>query len=253
MRSSACYLRLAEEANGPVPKPASFRYIWGAALDEWRRAEPHARVINLETSVTLSEDFEPKGINYRVSPENAACLTEAGVDCCDLANNHVLDWGRAGLIDTLNALDRLGFKTAGAGRNLAEAKAPAMLEVPGEGRLLVFALASPTSGVPGHWAADARTPGVNSLSTLSPAAVGSIVDDLAPIRRPGDVVVGSIHWGPNWGYPIAEVHRRFAYAPIDEAGVSVVHGHSSHHAKALEAYHDRLRRFPERLRRHRRL
>jgi poly-gamma-glutamate synthesis protein (capsule biosynthesis protein) len=54
-------------------------------------------------------------INYRMSPENAACLTEAGVDCCALANNHVLDWGRAGLIDTLNALDRLGFKTAGGG------------------------------------------------------------------------------------------------------------------------------------------
>jgi hypothetical protein len=43
-------------------------------------------------------------INYRMSPENAPCLTAAGLDCCVLANNHVLDWGPAGLIETLDVL-----------------------------------------------------------------------------------------------------------------------------------------------------
>ena len=97
MDSALDYLRIAEEENGPVPRPADFHYIWGDALDEWRSAKPHARVVNLETSITRSDAFEPKGINYRMSPENAGCLTAAAIDCCVLANNHVLDWGQAGL------------------------------------------------------------------------------------------------------------------------------------------------------------
>jgi poly-gamma-glutamate synthesis protein (capsule biosynthesis protein) len=44
-----------------------------------------------------SDDRANKGINYRMSPENAECLAAAGIDCCVLANNHVLDWGRSGL------------------------------------------------------------------------------------------------------------------------------------------------------------
>src|SRR5271165_5172185 len=67
-------LRLAEQANGPVPRPADFAYVWGARLDEWLSARPHARIVNLETSITRSDAFEPKGINYRMSPENAPCL-----------------------------------------------------------------------------------------------------------------------------------------------------------------------------------
>jgi poly-gamma-glutamate capsule biosynthesis protein CapA/YwtB (metallophosphatase superfamily) len=240
VQSAVDYLRLAEEANGPVPRPVDFAYVWGAALDEWRSARPHARIVNLETSITRSEEFEPKQINYRMSPENAGCLTAAGVDCCVLANNHVLDWGPAGLIDTLDALERLGVKTAGAGRNLAEAKAPAILEFPDEGRLIVIALATETSGVPRHWAAHAAGAGVNLLSSLSEAAVRSIADELAEIRQPRDVVVVSIHWGPNWGYPIPKDHRRFAHALIEEADVSIVHGHSSHHPKAVELFEDRL-------------
>ncbi len=103
------------------------------------------RVVNLETSITRSDAFEPKGINYRMSPENGPCLSVAGLDCCVLANNHVLDWGPAGLIDTLNALDRLRIKTAGAGHNLAEANAPAIVEIPNEGRVIVVAWASETA------------------------------------------------------------------------------------------------------------
>ena len=240
VQSAVDYLRLAERANGPVPWPVDFAYIWGAALDEWMSARPHARVINLETSITHSDAFEPKGINYRMSPENGSCLSAAGIDCCVLANNHVLDWGPTGLIDTLNVLERLRIKTVGAGRNLADAKAPAIVEIPDEGRLIVLAWASETSGVPRHWAAHASRAGINLLSSLSGATVGSIVDELAEVRRPRDVVLVSIHWGPNWGYPIPKDQRRFAHALIEEAGVSIVHGHSSHHAKAIEIYRERL-------------
>ena len=87
-------------------------YIWGAALDHLHRVRPDARVINLETSITRSDAYIPKGINYRMSPENAECLLTAGIDCCALGNNHILDWDRAGLLETLATLERLRIKSA---------------------------------------------------------------------------------------------------------------------------------------------
>jgi poly-gamma-glutamate synthesis protein (capsule biosynthesis protein) len=60
------------------------------------------------------------------------------------------------------------------------------------------------------------------------------------LRQPRDVVIVSLHWGPNWGYEVPEAQRRFAHELIDKAGVSIVHGHSSHHAKAIEVHNDRL-------------
>lgn len=234
--SAVDYIRLAELKNGPIHRPVAPSYIWGVALGELRRASPDVRLINLETSITRSDEFEPKGINYRMSPENAACLPAAEIDCCVLANNHVLDWGTDGLTETLATLRRLKIKSAGAGRNLSEATAPAVLPVAGKGRVLVFAFASVTSGVPAHWAAAADRPGVHLLHDFSETTVDRIAAQIAQARRPGDIVVASIHWGPNWGYEIPSSQRRFAHALIDRAQVSIVHGHSSHHPKAIERH-----------------
>ena len=102
--SAQDYVELAERANGPISRPVRFDYVWGealAALSEWR---PDLRIINLETAITAHSEPYPKGINYRMSPANLPCLTAAGIDCCTLANNHVLDWGRQGLADTLESL-----------------------------------------------------------------------------------------------------------------------------------------------------
>ncbi len=240
MDSAVDYVRLAEVENGPIARPASFSYVWGAALDELSRRKPDARIINLETSVTHSEAYVPKGINYRMSPENAECLSAAGIDCCALANNHVLDWSEAGLLETLSTLARLKVKTAGAGRDLAEAKAPAILDLGGKGRLLVFAFASITSGVPRDWAARPHAPGINLLQDLTARSAARVADEVAKVKQPHDVIVASIHWGSNWGYDIPDDQRRFAHELIDKAGISILHGHSSHHAKGIEIYRNRL-------------
>ncbi len=104
VESAKGYVDLAEAVNGPIPHGVNPSYIWGAALDEMNRMRPDARIINLETSITHSEDYVPKGINYRMSPENADCLQAAAIGCCVLGNNHVLDWNRRGLLDTLATL-----------------------------------------------------------------------------------------------------------------------------------------------------
>lgn len=239
-RSATEYVRLAERANGPIPRAADPAYVWGAALDEWARTAPDARIINLETSITRSEDRAPKAINYRMSPENAACFRAASIDCSVLANNHILDWGRAGLADTLKTLASLQIRTAGAGRNLDEARAPAILPIAGKGQVLVFSFASVTSGTPEEWAATQDTAGVNLLRNLTEQTAMDVADHIASVKQPNDIVIVSIHWGPNWGYDIPDDHRFFARALVDMADVSIVHGHSSHHPMPIEIYRDRL-------------
>jgi poly-gamma-glutamate synthesis protein (capsule biosynthesis protein) len=241
MKSAKGYVRLAEGVNGPIPRPVTCSYLWGAALEEFRRAGPDLRIINLETAVTTSEDDWPgKGIHYRMHPENASCLKEAEIDVCSLANNHVLDWGEQGLIETLETLKKANIRHAGAGRNRAEAEKPAVMEVPGKGRVLVFSYGLETSGILRSWAASKEKPGVNLLRNLSGETVRHIKKKIEALQRDRDIVVASIHWGPNWGHAISHEQREFAHELIDRAGVDVVHGHSSHHAKAIEVYRNKL-------------
>ena len=240
LESAVDYVLLAEFVNGAIPRRVPPPYVWGDALAELERARPDLRIINLETAVTASDVWVPKGINYRMHPANLACLSAAAVDCCVLANNHVLDWSNAGLNETLETLERAGVRTVGAGRDRSAAEAPAVLPVPGKGRVLVFAAGMASSGVPPDWAAAAGRPGVAFLPDLSPRTVTGIARRVEEARQPDDVVLFSIHWGANWGYEIAEEEQRFARALIESAGVDLVHGHSSHHPKGIEVHRERL-------------
>lgn len=238
--SAGDYVRLAEKAHGPIPRPVDFDYVWGDALAEWRRAAPDVRLVNLETAVTTRDDWQRgKGIHYRMHPANVACLRAAGIDCCGLANNHVLDWGVDGLRETLDVLQRAGFATCGAGRDLAAAAAPALLVRPGVGRVLVFSYGATSSGIPASWAAAAGRPGVNLLPDLSRATLQGIAAQVVASKQPGDLVVASIHWGGNWGYGVPAAHRAFARALVERCEVDVVHGHSSHHPIGIEVYRER--------------
>jgi poly-gamma-glutamate synthesis protein (capsule biosynthesis protein) len=231
--SALRYVELAERASGPIPSPVDFTYVWGDALAELERRRPDVRIINLETAVTRSDDWLPKGIHYRMHPKNISCLKAAAIDCCVLANNHVLDWGRSGLIETLDVLHEAGIATAGAGRDLAEAAAPAVLELGSGKRVVTFGIGWTSSGIPRSWAAAEKTPGVNLFDETTPERIAA---EVRRLRRPGDIFVASIHWGGNWGYAIPQEHRLLAQRLIDEAGIDVIHGHSSHHPKGIEVY-----------------
>ena len=240
VRSAREYVELAERENGPLPKPLAWDYVWGDALEVLDRVRPDARIANLETAVTTSGAAWPdKGIHYRMHPDNVPCLAAARLDCCVLANNHVLDWGREGLAETLDALARAGIRTAGAGADAERAAAPAEIALPRGARVLVFAFATESSGVPPSWAAGPGRSGVNWLPDLSAPRVDAIAREVARHRRKGDLAVASIHWGGNWGYAIGRAEREFAHALVERAGIDVVHGHSSHHPKALEVHADR--------------
>lgn len=240
VKSAIGYVELAEAANGPIPKPVPFGYIWGEALANLQRAEVDARIVNLETSITSSTTCWPKGINYKMSPENIACLTAAKLDCCSLANNHVLDLGHAGLVETIESLERAGIAVTGAGRDIDRAETPAVLDIGGKGRVMVFGFGSVSSGIPAEWAATSHRPGVALLPDLSRTTIERIGARMHAIKRSGDIAVASLHWGKNFGYRITNEEEDFAHGLIDLAGVDIVHGHSSHHAKAIEVYHGKL-------------
>ncbi|HUW80868.1 MAG TPA: CapA family protein [Acidocella sp.] len=237
--SAMVYVHLAEAVSGPMPHRVLPSYVWGDALQLLATVQPAARIVNLETAITTAETHWPKGINYRMHPDNVDCLQTAQIDCCVLANNHVLDWGFQGLADTLVTLHRAGIATSGAGGEVAQAAAPAELPLGNGTRILVFSFATPGSGVPPEWAARVNAPGVNYLPDLTPRAAARVVELAQSHRRPGDFVIASIHWGPNWGHHILSEERMFAHALID-GGFHLLHGHSSHHAKGIELYQEKL-------------
>ncbi|MGH3371749.1 MAG: CapA family protein [Nocardioidaceae bacterium] len=239
VRDARMYVELAERVNGPIPRPVPFSWPWGDALETLERFQPDLRLVNLETSVTRSDDpAAGKGIHYRMSPDNLPALTAVRPDVCSLANNHVLDFGVAGLEETLHALSREGIEAAGAGRNATEAAGPVLVPT-GGGRVVVLSFGTTSSGVPPSWAATANRPGVALVTHLSDDTADAITARVARTKRPGDLVVVSLHWGPNWGYAVPPTEVRFAHRLID-GGADLVHGHSSHHPRPIEVYRGKL-------------
>lgn len=237
MLNARGYLELAERRNGPIPLPAGFSYIWGDAIFELEKMAPDARIINLETSVTTSSVYwEGKGINYRMHPDNIPAIMAAKIDVCALANNHVLDWGYPGLAETLQTLKNAGVRSAGAGLDLKEAESPATVEIAGKGRVFVFSFGTVSSGIPEEWQASKSRAGVNLLPDLTDATVRHIGGKVREVKRHGDIAIASIHWGGNWGYEIPREHARLAHKLCDEAGINIIHGHSSHHVLGIEIY-----------------
>ena len=235
------YLRLAERASGSWTRPVSLDYPWGDALAAIERLAPDLFIVNLETAITTSESLDcGKGIHYRMNPRHVGCLRAAGIDACTLANNHVLDWRSDGLRETLATLHAAGIATAGAGLDVRQACAPAVLVVPGGLRLLLFAWATTNSGVPPDWAATSERPGVSLLNHLDEAAAQTVLRCVQRHRAAEDRVVVSLHWGDNWVHDIPEAQRRFARRLIDLGAADVVHGHSSHHPLPPEVHEGKL-------------
>jgi poly-gamma-glutamate capsule biosynthesis protein CapA/YwtB (metallophosphatase superfamily) len=240
VRDSRDYVKLAESANGAVPRPANFAWPWGDLLAELDERVPDVRLVNLETAVTARGEHEPgKGIHYRMHPDNVGCLAAAGLDVCALANNHVLDFGPDGLVDTVDSLGRAGVRTAGAGPDEDAAWRPVRLDVEGGQAVLFGSVAAGSSGVPPDWSARSAHPGVARLARLSDDVADALAVWARAQARAGDLVVVSVHWGSNWGYDVPDDQIRFAHRMV-EAGVHLVHGHSSHHPRPIEVYRDRL-------------
>jgi len=234
------YVELAERKYGKIPEDVSFQYVWGDSLKEFKHFQPDFRIINLETAITESgTPWQGKSIHYRMHPGNTSILNAADIDVCVLGNNHILDWGYSGLQETLDILRSEGIKTAGAGEDPELAAKPAIVKH-SSGRLLVFSYGFPTAGVSIDWMATEEKAGINLLPGFGSESVEKVIENIQSYRKEGDRVLISVHWGVNYGYEIPRNQQKFAHQLLDSELVDVVHGHSSHHPKAVEVYNDRL-------------
>ncbi len=209
------------------------RSVWGDVLPVVRAADLF--LLNLECALTREDtpwrDGEEKAFYFRADPSAVAALTEARVAFASVANNHVLDFGERGLVETLETLDGAGIAHAGAGRDEGEAGASAVLTAAGT-RIAVVCFGDH----PEAWSAGPRRAGIN-YTPVSPEArtFARVARSLEAARGVADLVVLSIHWGPNMrAFPTA-VFRDFAHMAMD-AGADAFWGHSAHVVQGIELH-----------------
>lgn len=210
--------------------------IWGNILPILQTAD--LRIANLETSITNHPKKWPdKAFNYRMHPENIPCLTTPGLHYCSLANNHILDYSAAGMYDTIASLNSAGIKCSGAGSDLASARTPALLQFRGVS-MACFSFSDHYS----YWAATDTKEGINWIDPGNwndqdrDKNVHEIKELIRPFREKVDLIGVSLHWGPNYRWDIPRSFVHFAHALIDDCGVDLIHGHSSHHIQGIEIY-----------------
>ncbi len=209
--------------------------VWGDLRDRLQGLD--GLLSNLECCLSTrgapwTRTYRP--FHFRADPNRAVpALEAADVDACALANNHLLDFGPTALADTLDHLDAADIAHAGAGRTLDEALAPATFAAGG----LDVAVVSFTDNTP-EYAADADAPGVARVEfDVEDERARSLVEaalDRARAADP-DLLVASLHWGPNMVETPTAAFRAFGRWLVDQ-GVDLVHGHSAHVFQGVEVY-----------------
>ncbi|MCQ4086984.1 CapA family protein [Saccharibacillus sp. JS10] len=185
-------------------------------------------VINLETPVTsMNTTGASKSFVFKSSPKALAPLKQSGVDVVNLANNHTLDQGIPGLLDTIKNLDAAGIKHVGAGKDASTAYAPVYVERKG----VKIAIVGVSRVLPEtHWAAGDNHPG--AASAYDPQAAAHAV---AEARKNADVVVAIAHWGKERVDMPDENQKTLAHAMID-AGADLIIGGHAHVLQGFEQY-----------------
>ena len=229
-------------ARNPKLRGYSHKSPWGSVLPLLEDTD--LNIINLETSVTSGgRKWPDKVFNYRMHPDNLKVLRPARIDCASLANNHTLDFSESGLRDTIASLEREGISFAGVGLNEEDCTKPALLEMPSslhktpketdKHKVAVWSAADHPQewiGVRGFNLIDYSSKTRNRLKN----SISQLTEDNVSLK------VFSVHWGPNYcWHPAAEI-RSLAHFLIDECGIDIVHGHSSHHIQGVEIYQGKL-------------
>ena len=182
---------------------------------------------NLEGPLTDGgEPAQGKQYTFRSPPEKVVpALLTAGFTVLSLANNHILDYGLEGLEQTLQALEVAGIRVVGAGRNLREARRPAIIRT--GGRTVAFLAYSLT--LPESFYAGPDRPGTAFGHERHVRA------DVAAARRRADIVIVSFHWGREGETTLREYQPELGHAAI-EAGAHAVLGHHPHILQGIERY-----------------
>lgn len=192
-----------------------------------RRAD--IAICNLEAPFgTKGKPFK-KRFTFLVPPSCAGALARAGFDAVAMANNHMMDYGAVPLDETIRILDSLGIAHSGAGRNLGEARRPAIVERNG----IRVAFLSYSKVYPAEFWATSKRAGV------APGEKGYLAEDIAATKKRADLVVVSVHWGAELMDNPKQYQRDLAHLAID-SGADLVLGHHPHVLQGMEVYKGRL-------------
>ncbi|HTM06603.1 MAG TPA: CapA family protein [Patescibacteria group bacterium] len=207
-------------------------YPWGNLINIFKNAD--CTLVNLETTLTTHTKKEPKVFNFQSLPVHVQSLKDAYITAVTLANNHSKDFGNEGLIETITTLDKAHIHHAGAGKNILEAKKPVIIKPANN---MTIGILGYTDNEP-DWQATSKNPGINYIK-IDPNNMEDIISDIESLRLQVDILIVSLHWGPNMlEFPLQE-HIAFAHALVDH-GVDIIHGHSAHILQGIEFYRGKL-------------
>lgn len=235
---------------GPVHEPvAAFAAL---AKDTLRAADLRFAQVERVYSERGALQVHSGGRHSRLKPAMASVFTECGFDVVSVASNHAMDWGPEAMLDSIELLRGLGIATVGAGRDLAEARAPAILERNGlrvaffaycsilregyaaeEGRAGVAPLRVHTYYEPAEY-----QPGIPPRVVTVPYEndLANLCADVTQARQAADVVVLSLHWGLHFIPRAIAAYQPVVARAAFEAGADVILGHHAHVPKAIGVY-----------------
>jgi poly-gamma-glutamate synthesis protein (capsule biosynthesis protein) len=189
----------------------------------------------------------------RIKPQTARAIKDAGFDVVSFASNHCMDWGREAFFDTIDALDKEGLSVVGVGKNIEDARKPAIVQCK-DTRIAFLAY---NSILPeGYWA-DVDRPGCVPMRAFTfyeqiehdqpgtPCRVhtfphrddlNAMLDDIRKAKSQADVVIVSMHWGIHFVPAVlADYQREVGRVAID-SGADLILGHHAHILKGIEVY-----------------
>jgi poly-gamma-glutamate synthesis protein (capsule biosynthesis protein) len=227
-----------------VPEPDHWLAGLKPSLDAVDLAIGHLEVPHTRRGSELSGDVPAPGAD----PDAIVSLARCGFDAVTLAGNHIADQGPEGIEDTLAALKDAGLACCGAGRDLAEARRPAMLALgPYKVALLSYNCVGPEAG----WATENRagcaylplatadgspiTP-LAPISSLTDAARKILDEDIAAVRERADLVIVALHKGVVHTPAVLAPYERPVASHAIAAGADIVIGHHAHIVRGIELH-----------------
>ena len=205
-----------------------FNYPWDGVRNYFQKDD--ITIGNLETSITNNGTKWPnKQFNFRSDPRNIKAMEEAGIDVVSLANNHSLDYGYNGLIDTLGYIDNSKIKRVGAGHNKKDAMKGTIIEKNGV-KMGIIGFSRVVPDV--KWYATDKRAGL--VGAYDPH-IEEVLGRVREIRDEVDILVLSIHWGVERSDTPRKQEMDLAKRLVD-SGVDIVMGHHPHVLQGIEIY-----------------
>lgn len=210
---------------------ASENGIYGCISPELIEIMQQAELMCLNNEFTYSTNGSPmsgKAYTFRANPSRVSVLQEMGVDLVTLANNHVYDYGKQALLDTFSTLEEVDIEYFGAGKNLAEAKAPVYYEI--DGKRIAFVGASRAEKNKMTPQATDTNPGI-----LRCYDTELFLQAIAEAEANADFVIAVVHWGTEYSTVLESAQLTTSKEYLDAGADAIIGGHS-HCLQGMEFY-----------------